>query len=66
MYIDSLKITFLTALFMFSFCEMPTVKVTRYFGLKGRSCEFKYPCQQKKNAHVTKLVGELTKTLRLK
>jgi hypothetical protein len=29
--------TFFTALFMLSFCEIPTVKVTRYFGLNGRS-----------------------------
>jgi hypothetical protein len=42
------KITFFTALFIFSFCAIPTVKVTRYFGLKGRSCIVKINFQHTK------------------
>jgi uncharacterized protein YecE (DUF72 family) len=44
---------------------MPTVKVTRYFGLKGRSCKFKYPYQQNEMCKIQNHVRELAKTLSL-
>jgi hypothetical protein len=41
------KNTFFTALIIFCFCSTPTVKVTRYFGLKGRSYIFRIKYQQR-------------------
>ena len=46
------SITFFTALFIFSFCAYPTVKVTRYFGLNGRSCIFEIKYQHTKHQTV--------------
>jgi len=34
--------TFFTAASIFFFCSYPTVKVTRYFGIKVKSCKQKF------------------------